>query len=38
MKKSPFYIPPGYVATPMELVVVVFFLSTDVRSWCDDVE
>ena len=37
MKKSPFYITPGYVATPMELVVVVF-LSTDVRSWCDDVE
>ena len=24
MKKSPFYIPPGYVATPMDLVVMVF--------------
>ncbi|KMN14995.1 hypothetical protein TU86_06805 [Pseudomonas weihenstephanensis] len=25
MKKSPFYIPPGYVATRMDLVVMVFY-------------
>ena len=42
MKKSPFYIPPGYVATPMELVVVVFFcllmFGVGVMMWNERVE
>lgn len=42
MKKSPFYIPPGYVATPMDLVVVVFFcllmFGVGVMMWNERVE
>ena len=42
MNKSPFYMPPGYVATPMELVVVVFFcllmFGVGVMMWNERVE